>query len=84
VLSSAPGMSKARLALSLFVLSAALAPPVAADPVAVRTTPVPLNPSDPRQKVVGRLEYRGGLHVVSDHPRFGGLSSIRVFPAASG
>lgn len=50
------------------------------EPVAVRATPVPLNPSDPGQRVVGRLEYRGGLHLASDHPRFGGISSIRVLP----
>jgi hypothetical protein len=48
--------------------------------VAVRATPVPLNPSDPSQHVVGRLEYRGGLQLVSDDPRFGGISSIRVLP----
>jgi hypothetical protein len=48
--------------------------------VAVRATPVPLNATDPSQRVVGRLEYRGGLHLTSDHPRFGGISSIRVLP----
>jgi hypothetical protein len=52
----------------------------AAEPIAVRATPVPLNPADPGQRVVGRLEYRGGLHLVSDHPRFGGISSLRVLP----
>jgi hypothetical protein len=73
-------MASSRLAASLLSLSTALAPLSAADPVAVRATPVPLNPSDPRQSVVGRLEYRGGLHLASDDPRFGGLSSIRVLP----
>jgi hypothetical protein len=73
-------MASSRLAASLLSLSTALAPLAAAAPVAVRATPVPLNPSDPRQSVVGRLEYRGGLHLVSDDPRFGGLSSIRVLP----
>ena len=29
---------------------------------------------------MGRLEYRGGLHLVSDDPRFGGISSLRVLP----
>jgi hypothetical protein len=53
---------------------------VAAEPVAVRATPVALNPSDPTQRVVGHLEYRGGLQLVSEHPRFGGISSIRVLP----
>jgi len=76
VLSSAAVMTR-RLA---FLLPLALSSALAADPVAVRTTPVPLNPSDLRQHVVGRLEYRGGLQLVSDHPRFGGISSIRVLP----
>jgi hypothetical protein len=73
-------MREPRLVFRLAALCAALAPPLVADPVAVRATPVPLNPSDPRQRVVGRLEYRGGLQLVSDDPRFGGLSSIRVLP----
>jgi hypothetical protein len=67
-----------RLLLALTVASLALSPALGA--VVVRTTPVPLNPSDPRQRVVGRLEYRGGLHLASDDPRFGGISSIRVLP----
>jgi hypothetical protein len=41
---------------------------------------VPLDPTDPSRRVVGRLEYRGGLELSSDDPRFGGLSSIRVLP----
>jgi len=67
-------------ALLASLLAAALPGLVAADPVAVRSTSVPLNPQDPRQHVVGRLEYRGGLHLVSDDPRFGGISSLRVLP----
>ncbi len=51
-----------------------------AEPVAVRATPVPLNPADPRQRVVDRLVYRGGLHLVSDDPRFGGISALRILP----
>jgi hypothetical protein len=77
VLSSAPVMMTRRFPL---LLPLALSSTLAADPVAVRATPVPLNPSDPRQHVVGRLEYRGGLQLVSDDPRFGGISSIRVLP----
>lgn len=69
-------------ALLVSVLAAVAAPPsfVAADLVTVRTTSVPLNAENPHQKVVGRLEYRGGLSLVSDDPRFGGLSSLRVLP----
>ena len=73
-------MLKVGLPVSLLAALAALVPLAVAEPVAVRVTPVPLNASDPRQHVVGRLEYRGGLQLQSDHPRFGGLSAIRVLP----
>jgi hypothetical protein len=71
-----------RCALLASLLAAATALPAfaAADPITVRATSVPLNIQDPGQRVVGRLEYRGGLHLVSDDPRFGGLSSLRVLP----
>ncbi len=69
-----------RLLLALPVASLALSSTLAAGPVVVRARSVPLNPSNPRQRVVGRLEYRGGLQLASDDPRFGGLSSIRVLP----
>jgi hypothetical protein len=73
-------MANRPLLVGLLAATAALTGLVAADPVAVRSTSVPLNPRDPGQRVVGRLEYRGGLHLVSDDPRFGGLSSLRVLP----
>jgi hypothetical protein len=71
-----------RCPLLAILLAAATIQPslVAADAVAVRSTSVPLNARDPRQRVVGRLEYRGGLSLASDDPRFGGLSSLRVMP----
>ena len=72
-------MSK-RLVLPVALATLALMPSLAAEPVAVRASPVSLNPGDPQKRVVGRLEYRGGLHLTSDDPRFGGLSSIRVLP----
>ncbi|HEX9189329.1 MAG TPA: esterase-like activity of phytase family protein [Vicinamibacteria bacterium] len=67
---------------SALLLAGALVPPglAAGDRVAVRATPLPLNPADPAQRVVGRLAYRGGLHLESDDPRFGGISSLRVLP----
>ncbi len=72
-------MSK-RLVPPLVLAALALTAALPAEPVAVRTSPVPLNPKDPGQRIVGRLVYRGGLHLASDDPRFGGLSSIRVQP----
>jgi hypothetical protein len=73
-------MPPSRILVTLLAAAPALSTALAAEPVAVRATPVALNPSDPAQRVVGHLEYRGGLHLVSDHPRFGGISSIRVLP----
>jgi hypothetical protein len=80
VLSSAAVMKKRALLAALPFALAALPRLAAADPVAVRATSVPLNPHDPHQHVVGRLEYRGGLHLLADDPRFGGISSLRVLP----
>jgi hypothetical protein len=41
---------------------------------------VPLDRQDPTRAVVGSLEYRGGVHLVSADPRFGGISSLCVLP----
>jgi hypothetical protein len=46
--------------------------------VPVVATPVPLDPSDPAKTRVGRLEFRGGLHLTSSEPRFGGFSALHV------
>jgi hypothetical protein len=46
--------------------------------VALRSVPVPLDPRDPAVTRVGRLEYRGGLHLTSDDKRFGGLSALAI------
>lgn len=51
-----------------------------ADPVALRSTSVPLVRDDPRRTTVGSLEFRGGVHVASADPRFGGISAVRVLP----
>jgi hypothetical protein len=71
-------MRPRRLLLPLSTLAVALATSVVAEPVAVSARPVALDPSNPGQHVVGRLRYRGGLQLVSEDPRFGGISSIRV------
>jgi len=64
--------------LLLLACTLALSAGVGAETVAVSARPVALNASDPGQHAVGDLEYRGGLHLVSKHPSFGGLSSIRI------
>jgi hypothetical protein len=71
-------MSPSRFPLFPAAMALVLATAAAAEPVAVASRPVALNPDDPKLRVVGRLEYRGGLHLVSEHPGFGGISSIRV------
>ena len=66
-----------RLVLVLLLAAPARA---AADSVAVSSTPVPLDRERPAAVRLGPLEYRGGLHLVSSDPRFGGISSLRVLP----
>lgn len=46
--------------------------------VEVRAETVPLNPADLKQTTIGRLRYRGGVHLTSDDKRFGGFSSLRL------
>jgi hypothetical protein len=48
------------------------------DAIPVRSAAVPLDPRDSAKTRVGKLEFRGGLHVTSDDPRFGGLSALSV------
>jgi hypothetical protein len=50
----------------------------AAEPVIVRSEPVPLDPSDAGVTAVGPLVYRGGLVLSSEDERFGGLSDLLV------
>jgi hypothetical protein len=50
----------------------------AAEPIQVGATPIPLYPARPNDMRAGNLIYRGGLHLTSDDPRFGGLSDLIV------
>ena len=45
--------------------------------ISVTATPIPLNPQDASQTVVGRLRYLGGVQLTSTDKRFGGLSGLR-------
>ena len=46
--------------------------------IAVKSAAVPLDPTDAAKTRVGKLEFRGGLHLTSDDPRFGGFSALSV------
>ncbi len=69
-----------RLPVIATVLAVALAAaaPAGADALALKATPVPLNAGDAAAAAVGKLRYRGGLHLTADDPRFGGFSGLGV------
>lgn len=46
--------------------------------IAIRATPVSLHASDEAARQVGRLRYRGGLHLTSDFEDFGGFSGLAI------
>jgi len=69
--------SIARLLLIVAVCGVASAGALA-DPIALTTTAVPLDPGNPVRTGVGGLVFRGGLIVQSPDARFGGWSDLRV------
>jgi hypothetical protein len=70
------------IALVLAACAAAFAPAPAAAPadtnVVVKVQPIALVPAQPKRNRIGRLIYRGGLHLKSRDNRFGGLSDLSV------
>lgn len=50
--------------------------PALADPVEVRSIPVPLNAEQPDQRTIGNLTFRGGVELISRSDRFGGFSAL--------
>ena len=48
--------------------------------VEISTSPVWLNPDDPKQERVGQLVWRGGLEITSRDSRVGGFSGLVVSP----
>ncbi|MEM7354160.1 MAG: esterase-like activity of phytase family protein [Acidobacteriota bacterium] len=70
-----------RLALSLTVaVCSAGVPSSAAEvrPISIRAAAVPLHAEDAATQTVGRLQYRGGLHLTSDDEAFGGFSGLSI------
>lgn len=59
----------------VWLLSAGL---VMADPVAVRSAALDLNPTTPGEARLGRLEYLGGLSLAGSSGGFGGYSGMAV------
>ena len=51
---------------------------VSAGMMAVKAVPVALDPERPDLSTVGRLVFMSGFELVSEHPRFGGLSGLDV------
>jgi hypothetical protein len=64
--------------LALGLLASLAVAPARAEKIEVASKPIPLNPTDLAQAKVGLLTYRGGLALTSAHPRFGGLSALRL------
>lgn len=52
--------------------------PAAAEPITVRSAILELNPEQPSEKTLGRLDYLGGLILAGEDSRFGGYSGLVV------
>ena len=52
--------------------------PVCSAPLHLETSQIPLSTENAETKFVGKLEYRGGLELRSNHEKFGGLSGMAV------
>jgi hypothetical protein len=64
------------IALAVHAITSANAAP--AEPLVVRTAPIPLYPNAPNERRAGSLLYRGGVQLSSSDRRFGGWSDLAV------
>lgn len=62
------------------VLALALLGATLAEPIALGSTPIALNPDDPKADRLGKLVWLGGLHITSKDKRFGGYSGLETAP----
>ena len=67
-------------ALIALIALATAAATALADPIALETSRVRLNPTDRAQEAVGRLMFLGGLALDSEDRRLGGLSGLTLEP----
>jgi len=72
-------MTIARLLLA-WLLSIAAAAVAFADPIRLDAAPIELSPGQPAVRQVGKLTWRGGLHITSPDKRFGGYSGLERLP----
>ncbi|MCW0232324.1 MAG: esterase-like activity of phytase family protein [Ferrovibrio sp.] len=70
------------ISFALLVLAGLFGPwdggDVRADPIVLRSAVLELDPGDPGQLRLGRLDYLGGLIIASEQAGFGGYSGIAV------
>jgi len=71
-------MLVAFLGLATIVPRPPAPPPPGPALATLRFAPVPLDAGDPDRRRVGALLYLGGWEIVSDSPRFGGISALHV------
>lgn len=85
---SMPSQAKQLISFALLAFLVLLGPTPwqagRADPVILRTAALQLNPDDPPQARVGRLDYLGGLIIASDSRDFGGYSGMALDPDGAG
>jgi hypothetical protein len=62
----------------LFPAAAVAGAASAAEPIELHAEAVPLDARDPARTHVGGLMFRGGLHLTSPAPIFGGLSALHI------
>jgi len=72
--------SMLRQAVGCVLLLAAVPVPTAAEPPAISSTPVALDPTDPNRNALGKAIFRGGVALASEDPFFGGWSDLLVAP----
>jgi len=73
-----PRPSPAAVFVTFGLLTSLATAPAGAERIEIAAKAVPLNEARPEQEKVGGLTFRGGLALTSAHPRFGGLSALRL------